>query len=222
MPQESNQDLIQVVNSLSQAVAIGFETVKTQNAEIKTQNAEIKTQNADLQLKLEDVKTRLIRVETRLERIEENTIIIRDRVISDFEGISAQTKTEIETLAVAAIEKWADEILPVAESFNRSNPEYKTPENKARRTTVRKEGTRVGKLLEEFNPICDGTFKTNSGRSVCEIGYKTACGNWVSSVMGQLFQYPFQRGQYPPQLNRLVETLVGFWALERVENGRLY
>ncbi|MGL5075952.1 MAG: hypothetical protein ACRDBG_08930 [Waterburya sp.] len=157
--------------------------------------------------------------QARLGRIEENTIIIRDRVLSQFEGISVQTKNEIETLAEEVLDN-REEILAEAEVFNLSNPQYKTPEFKAKRQEIR--GYVLSSVVNGYNNPVDGGdfYVTNEGREVSERGYVSACGNWVSNVVSQLLGKNL-RGKYPRQIRPLIDTLVGFWVLERIENGRL-
>ncbi len=156
----------------------------------------------------------------RLDRIEKNTIIIRDRVLSQFEGISPQTKSEIETLACDAMDN-KGEILAEAEVFNPQNPQYKTPEFKAKRREIRE--YKLSDTINSYNsPVDGGTFYvSNSGREIPERGYISACGNWVSSVVSQMLGTNL-KGYYPTPIRPLVDSLVGFWVCERSESGRLF
>lgn len=97
---------IQTLGAQNAHFAAKLDTIEAQNTEIRAQNVEIRAEMAD--------------VKARLQRIEENTIIIRDRVISQFQDITPETKAAIEQAAAKLIEDKIEEKLE-ATSKERKN-----------------------------------------------------------------------------------------------------
>ena len=171
---------------------------------------------AQKELRLE-LKRELALVHAKLDRVEANTIMIRDRVISEFEGIQPDTKQTIEESILAVIED--PEVMSELEEFYDAEKQFQD-EQKAFKNDFNHPGLQRRTRGSRLGLIKPASF-FKSLNSKATKGELTAVGNWVSGVMGKVIGKP-TFGKYPPVLKLVVSNLVDFYALERQSNGRMY
>jgi hypothetical protein len=138
--------------------------------------------------------------------IKADVIIIKGVALSDFAGITASTKEDIQAEAELALEH-KEEILTAKEFFNPKNPKYRS----AAFRQARKE-------IKEFS--IGSVVKSYVGKDV-EKGYLVGCGQWVNAQLTKIFGEKIE-GKYSRAIRPLVATLTGYYVAERLSNGRLY
>ena len=162
-------------------------------------------------------------IKQKLDRIEENTIIIRDIILSDFEGITKTSKKAIEASAETALEN-KEEILHDTLIWNPLNPEYHEVESKVKRQEMRE--FKLTSVINGYNPPQQsGLYLVQTPdlreKLITSNTYSGPCGNWVNSKLSQVFKTSFH-GNYPVLTRELLDNLVSFWVMERIDNGRMY
>ena len=141
-----------------------------------------------------------------LAAIKADVIIIKGVALSDFAGVTASTKEDIQTEAEVALE-YKEEIVAAKEFFNPKNPKYKTPAFKQARKEIN--AFRIGSVVKSY-----------IGEDV-EKGYLVGCGQWVNAQLTKIFGEKIE-GKYSRAVRPLVTTLTGYYVAERLSNGRLY
>lgn len=182
-------ELITKVNIVNQQNA----DIKQQNADISQQNVDIKQQNVLLTEKIEVVTERLEAVEAKLERIEANTIIIRDRVLSDFENIRPETKAALEKIFTMATAPESESMLAAEnlEQYLAKQPKHIS----------------MKRIVNETLP----------GRTVSH-GELSAFGDFVNKFSKQLFGVYF-RNRWASDFAPAIQHLCKYFFEERNANN---
>lgn len=176
--------------------------LQTKNAAFQTKNAAFQTESAAFQAEQRAVNEVL---QEKLGRIEANVIVIKGIVLSNFEGVSESTKEEIQQAAEVALEE-KEVIVGAKHFFEPSHPAYKTPEFKAIRKEI-KENNIKGLVLQYTPDPAKGLVNS--------------VGQWVNAQMSLIFGETL-KGKYDDKVMPLVASLVGFYMVERIANGRLF
>ena len=154
----------------------------------------------------------------KLDRIEQHVIVIKNVALSQFQGITKTSKEAIQTSAELALEN-KEEILHDTLIWTPSNPEYHEVESPAKRTAISK--FKLTNVINGYNPPQESGLYLAQEKLIPQKAYVSSCGNWLNSVLNQMFQTPF-RGKYPLLTHDLIEALTSFWVVERSAHGRMY
>jgi hypothetical protein len=189
-------DVTTVVTLLTQMEAAN----QQRQAEADKRQAEADKRQAEANAAL---MSKLDNVESRLERIEQNTITIMGAVVTDFEGVSENSKQKIE--------KEGNDVNAAVVVDFAENPQFrrKVTRNK---TTGRQTEKLVAvpslKLTEYYNDI--GATKAQ----------RSAAGNWLGGILSKIFDTKFN-SRYHESLRGLAEALLDYYFVER-DSKRAY
>lgn len=180
------QQVLQAIQNLGAQNAVitaELSDIKLQNTEIRQQNVEIRQQNVEIKEQNLILKSEIVDVKERLQRIEENTIIIRDRVLSQFQNITPETKAAIEQAAARLIEDKIEE--RIEELKTRAQWEKRCP------------GVYEATAKERQNGfVIPMTKLFNSDKLLSEYGNAERVNGmrWLNGLLEQAFNIRFRGG----------------------------
>jgi len=180
-------------------------------AKQQAKQAEMQAKQAEMQARFEAT------VVARLDRIEKNTVTIMSHVISDFAGISEQTKEELESHS-QELEALDPEVVHAYATDNEARKEINQQELGKAEKSPNKKGKaafatpviNVGKIAASYNPALTA-------------GERRAAGNWCGNIMNKIYPQTKFQGNYHPRLAGVINILMGYYTAEReVVTARKY